>query len=317
MAPGYVIPDFSPSPKSTQTFQLLNSTPPFTPRASLANAFSRTVTLFSFHCDGPNTDTDTDYLQDGRRTPTQDRADHNDGGNASLQDPGSPDPAGDLNINIPGQGNNKNGSRGAFPRRISTSQSASTVRDRQHYVRPQHNLQPSFHPRENFHLRSDNNDDTPHHSSAHYSARPNSYHRKSVSGMSTRSNTTIGDEDSTSTAGAESHYHNQGRSHNSHSHPQTRSNSHSEHAAHGRGSTGFFERGGGGASDRGGQTKEKARLDEDTRKERYWKRCGPYLAERQWATVREDYSANGDAWSPRTSTLAVAPSAGVRKALLG
>jgi mannosylglycerate hydrolase MGH1-like protein len=27
-----------------------------------------------------------------------------------------------------------------------------------------------------------------------------------------------------------------------------------------------------------------------------WRRWGPYLAERQWATVREDYSPNGDAW---------------------
>ena len=27
-----------------------------------------------------------------------------------------------------------------------------------------------------------------------------------------------------------------------------------------------------------------------------WYRWGPYLAERQWGTVREDYSANGDAW---------------------
>jgi len=27
-----------------------------------------------------------------------------------------------------------------------------------------------------------------------------------------------------------------------------------------------------------------------------WKRWGPYLSERQWATVREDYSANGDSW---------------------
>ncbi|ASV32531.1 MGH1-like glycoside hydrolase domain-containing protein [Maribacter cobaltidurans] len=30
---------------------------------------------------------------------------------------------------------------------------------------------------------------------------------------------------------------------------------------------------------------------------KYWKRWGPYLAERQWGTVREDYSANGQAWS--------------------
>src|SRR5271167_1535732 len=28
-----------------------------------------------------------------------------------------------------------------------------------------------------------------------------------------------------------------------------------------------------------------------------WRRWGPYLAERAWGTVREDYSANGDAWS--------------------
>jgi hypothetical protein len=28
-----------------------------------------------------------------------------------------------------------------------------------------------------------------------------------------------------------------------------------------------------------------------------WRRFGPYLAERQWGTVREDYSANGDAWA--------------------
>ena len=28
-----------------------------------------------------------------------------------------------------------------------------------------------------------------------------------------------------------------------------------------------------------------------------WRRWGPYVAERSWGTVREDYSANGDAWS--------------------
>jgi len=31
-----------------------------------------------------------------------------------------------------------------------------------------------------------------------------------------------------------------------------------------------------------------------------WDRWGPYLAERQWGTVREDYSANGDAWGSFT-----------------
>ncbi len=29
----------------------------------------------------------------------------------------------------------------------------------------------------------------------------------------------------------------------------------------------------------------------------HWKRWGPYLSERQWGTVREDYSPNGDAWN--------------------
>ncbi|KAF8750988.1 Glycosyl hydrolase family 63 C-terminal domain [Rhizoctonia solani] len=42
---------------------------------------------------------------------------------------------------------------------------------------------------------------------------------------------------------------------------------------------------------------ENYRLEQDGRKERHWKRWGPYLAERQWATVREDYSGNGDAWA--------------------
>jgi hypothetical protein len=42
---------------------------------------------------------------------------------------------------------------------------------------------------------------------------------------------------------------------------------------------------------------ETLRLDADTRREANWKRWGPYLAERQWGTVREDYSADGDPWS--------------------
>ncbi len=42
---------------------------------------------------------------------------------------------------------------------------------------------------------------------------------------------------------------------------------------------------------------ELARLAEDQARTRNWKRWGPYLSERQWATVREDYSENGDPWS--------------------
>jgi Mannosylglycerate hydrolase MGH1-like glycoside hydrolase domain len=41
---------------------------------------------------------------------------------------------------------------------------------------------------------------------------------------------------------------------------------------------------------------EQQRLDEDARREKNWKRWGPYLSERQWGTVREDYSANGTCW---------------------
>ena len=43
-------------------------------------------------------------------------------------------------------------------------------------------------------------------------------------------------------------------------------------------------------------TAEQMRLDADTRGEAPWKFWGPYLSERQWGTVREDYSAHGTAW---------------------
>ncbi len=42
---------------------------------------------------------------------------------------------------------------------------------------------------------------------------------------------------------------------------------------------------------------EQSRLEEDLRREKNWKRWGPYLSERQWGTVREDYSAEGESWS--------------------
>ena len=35
---------------------------------------------------------------------------------------------------------------------------------------------------------------------------------------------------------------------------------------------------------------EEQRLREDRERKQYWKKWGPYVAERQWATVREDYS---------------------------
>lgn len=41
---------------------------------------------------------------------------------------------------------------------------------------------------------------------------------------------------------------------------------------------------------------ERQRLAEDKDRRQNWKRWGPYLAERQWGTVREDYSADGSVW---------------------
>jgi hypothetical protein len=43
-------------------------------------------------------------------------------------------------------------------------------------------------------------------------------------------------------------------------------------------------------------TKEEQRLQEDRQRKVNWKRWGPYLSDRQWGTVREDYSPSGDAW---------------------
>ena len=41
---------------------------------------------------------------------------------------------------------------------------------------------------------------------------------------------------------------------------------------------------------------EQQRLEQERLRQSYWRRWGPYLSERQWGTVREDYSATGEAW---------------------
>ncbi len=41
---------------------------------------------------------------------------------------------------------------------------------------------------------------------------------------------------------------------------------------------------------------EQQRLEEDAARRQHWKRWGPYLSERAWGTVREDYSPHGTAW---------------------
>src|SRR5499427_2807922 len=43
-------------------------------------------------------------------------------------------------------------------------------------------------------------------------------------------------------------------------------------------------------------TAEQLRLEEARTGKASWKKWGPYLSERQWGTVREDYSDDGNAW---------------------
>jgi hypothetical protein len=45
-----------------------------------------------------------------------------------------------------------------------------------------------------------------------------------------------------------------------------------------------------------GMTAEQGRLEEAREKGVSWRQWGPYLSERQWGTVREDYSEDGNAW---------------------
>jgi hypothetical protein len=44
-------------------------------------------------------------------------------------------------------------------------------------------------------------------------------------------------------------------------------------------------------------TPETKRLIDDREKTKNWRKFGPYVSDRQWGTVREDYSGNGDAWN--------------------
>ena len=43
-------------------------------------------------------------------------------------------------------------------------------------------------------------------------------------------------------------------------------------------------------------TREEERLADSQARRVHWRRWGPFLAERQWGTVREDYSPDGDVW---------------------
>jgi hypothetical protein len=57
-------------------------------------------------------------------------------------------------------------------------------------------------------------------------------------------------------------------------------------------------------SKRDALTKEHERLLEHRQGKRDWKRWGPYVSDRAWGTVREDYSADGSAWSFLTHDMA-------------
>ena len=48
---------------------------------------------------------------------------------------------------------------------------------------------------------------------------------------------------------------------------------------------------------------EEKRLKDARNQNVPWKKWGPYLSERQWGTVREDYSENGDAWNGKDPIL--------------
>jgi hypothetical protein len=45
------------------------------------------------------------------------------------------------------------------------------------------------------------------------------------------------------------------------------------------------------------QSEEQRRLEQAREESVPWKKWGPYLSERQWGTVREDYSADGNPWN--------------------
>src|SRR5947207_13949448 len=51
-------------------------------------------------------------------------------------------------------------------------------------------------------------------------------------------------------------------------------------------------------------TREQERLLEHRQDKRDWKRWGPYVSDRAWGTVREDYSTDGSAWTFLTHDMA-------------
>ena len=49
---------------------------------------------------------------------------------------------------------------------------------------------------------------------------------------------------------------------------------------------------------------ERTRLEEDRLRHKRWRKWGPYVSERSWGSVREDYSPDGCAWEFLTHDMA-------------
>ena len=58
------------------------------------------------------------------------------------------------------------------------------------------------------------------------------------------------------------------------------------------------------AADQSQLCAEAERLQQDAEGTLPWKRWGPYVSERAWGTVREDYSPDGNAWAYFTHDMA-------------
>ncbi|SNX85801.1 related to glucosidase I [Melanopsichium pennsylvanicum] len=238
----------------------------------------------------------SDLAQSGGITPTTGNPDSNKPAIESAAAPAAPaptsnmtEPSKPLSINIPANNQQEASQPSAteLPKKqpktdakVTNGSSADTsVADKDDLTPVGISNKSSFHSRTTAdQFRADYHPDnaSKYTNPNHYSARPETYHRKSFSAAS---------------QGAPS----QGEA----TPAGSRRQSGSEHdLGHGRGPTGNLNH----AVDARSHghpwiSVEDQRLQEDIDKKRHWKRWGPYLSERQWGTVREDYSANGDAWS--------------------
>ncbi|KAJ1595233.1 hypothetical protein NDA11_006177 [Ustilago hordei] len=196
-----------------------------------------------------------------------------------------------LSINIPAKNQDAPQPAAELPKKQSKSEfkptnaSVGSFADRDDLTPVGLSNKPSFHSRntaDQFRAEYHPDNASKYANPKHYSARPETYHRKSFSAAPSQSalSQSAPSVGEATPAGS-------------------RRQSGSEHdLGHGRGPTGNLDYVV-DAHSHGNHwiSAEDKRLQEDVDKQRHWKRWGPYLSERQWGTVREDYSANGDAWT--------------------